>query len=393
MTEHITLMEPMLPSTISEELQDLALELTQKGAELSSILHPTVQLEVGKLVRSMNCYYSNLIEDHNTHPRDIDKALNNDFSSEPEKRDLQLEALAHIRLQKIIDEEQSSMNITTDYILWLHREFCENLPEDLLWVENPDTGKRIKIIPGELRKGEVAVGIHEPPLFKNLPQFLNRFEDAYDLTKLGRMERIIAAATSHHRLLWIHPFYDGNGRVARLLSHAVLKEIGVGSSLWSVARGLARNVEAYKAALMAADEPRKGDLDGRGSLSQKELANFCKFFLKLCIDQVDFMRNLLSPEELLIRIEIYIEEEVRAKRLPAGSFPLVREALIAGSFERGKASMLTGYKDRQARSTLKSLTDAGLLVSDTSKGAVRLGFPIKVIGRWFPALYNSDLQV
>jgi len=44
----------------------------------------------------MNCYYSNLIEGHETHPRDIDRALAKDYAKEPKKRSLQLEAVAHI---------------------------------------------------------------------------------------------------------------------------------------------------------------------------------------------------------------------------------------------------------------------------------------------------------
>jgi Fic family protein len=52
----------------------------------------------------MNCYYSNLIEGHDTHPRDIDRALHKDYSTEPRKRALQLEAVAHIEVQKAIDE-------------------------------------------------------------------------------------------------------------------------------------------------------------------------------------------------------------------------------------------------------------------------------------------------
>ena len=211
----------------------------------------------------------------------------------------------------------------------------------------------------------------EPPLRKGLPPPI-------------RLNPILG---KFNRLLWIHPFIDGNGRVARLYSHAYLKIIGIGRSLWSVSRGLARNAEEYKTRLDAADAPRQGDLDGRGSLSQKGLEDFCVFFLNICIDQVDFMESLLKPAELIRRVEIYTGEEVRAKRLPKGSFPLLREALLAGEFERGKATSLTGYKDRQARTVLKELLEKGLLTSRNVKGPVRLGFPIDIVERWFPSLY------
>jgi Fic family protein len=387
--EHITLMEPMLPSLVSSELQDLGIDLSEKAAHLAGMVHPIVQLSIGDLVRSMNCYYSNLIEGHNTHPRDIDRALKGEFSTEPKKRKLQFEAKAHVLLQEKIDslEMEKKKIVSIDFIRWLHEEFCKNLPDELLWAENPDTKEKVRVEPGKFRETTVSVGRHIPPNAESMTIFLRRFEEAYDPEKLGRMERFIAAAASHHRLLWIHPFIDGNGRVARLFSHSYLKVIGIGSSLWSASRGLARKSKEYKSRLDAADAPRQGDLDGRGNLSQKGLEEFCKFFLTICIDQITFMESLLEAGELIRRIEIFIEEEVQAKRLLKGSFPLIREALLAGEFERGKAVELTGYKDRQARTVLKDLLEQGLLTSIRVKGPVRLGFPLKVVERWFPGLY------
>ena len=386
----LSAIEPMLPSPLTGELQDLALELTDQAARLAGTLHPDVARAVGNLVRSMNCYYSNLIEGHDTHPRDIDRALKEDYSTEPRKRDLQLEARAHIRLQQLIDSAGAEENIVSaQHILWLHKEFHEHLPDDLLWVENPDTGEKVRVIPGKFRDRDVIVGRHIPIEATLIGRFLQRFEDAYRIDRLGRMERVIAAAASHHRLLWIHPFLDGNGRVTRLLSHAYLKQIGLGSSLWSVARGLARNVEAYKSALSTADAPRQGDLDGRGNLSERGLTNFCLFFLRTCIDQVNYMESLIRPAELLNRMEVYIQEEINAKRLPQGAFPLLREAVLAGSFERGKAKELTGYKDRQARIVLKALLDKELLTSITERGRVSIGFPQPIVDRLFPGLYPT----
>ena len=102
------------------------------------------------------------------------------------------------------------------------------------------------------------------------------------------------------------------------------------------------------------------------------------------------MESLMKPGELTRRIEIFTEEEVRAKRLLKGSFPLIREALLMGEFERGKAATLTGYKERQARNVLKELVEKGLLISKTEKGSVRLGFPVNVVERWFPNLYPAS---
>ena len=238
-----------------------------------------------------------------------------------------------------------------------------------------------------MRTTHVRVGLHVAPAPADLPAFLDRIVEAYAGRDLGRLRRIIAVAAAHHRLLWVHPFLDGNGRVARLFSHALLRELNVGSSLWSVARGLARQQGDYKKALQAADEPRRGDLDGRGNLTLSGLEKFSAFFLSTCIDQVTFMDSLLEPRELLNRMEIWLNEEVRARRLPKGSWPLLREAVFAGEFPRGRAPDLTGYEERQARTVLSKLLAAGLLVAENDRGPARLGFPIGVVERWFPRLY------
>ncbi len=385
-------MEPLVPEE-STRLSDLATDLVAKSHSLSGRLHPVMQEGLGNLVRSMNCYYSNLIEGHHTHPVDIDRALGGDYSANREKRNLQLEARAHIDVQQRIDSgEAPRPSTSTTFLTWVHKAFCEPLPDELLIVKDPETGREEKVEPGELRHGWVQVGRHVAPDPADLPALLERFARAYGSDRQSKIQRIISVAASHHRLLWIHPFADGNGRVARLFSHAFLKELGIGSSLWSVSRGLAREVDKYKAALQSADEPRRGDLDGRGNLTQAGLVDFCDFFLSRCIDQITFMENLFEPAELQRRMKIWCEEEVLAERLPKGSWPLLREAALAGQFPRGKAPELTGYQERQARTVLNTLIDKGLLVSPTTRSSVRLGFPIAVVDRWFPRLYPGSVS-
>ncbi len=381
-------MEPLVPEDRRHVLEELATELVDRAGRLAGRVHPVMQESLGDLVRAMNCYYSNLIEGHDTHPIDIDRALAGDYAQDTTRRNLQLEARAHIEVQQLIDRGQAPAPVVSvEFLRWVHREFCQRLPEELLWVEHPDTGARLPVIPGEFRTSHVQVGRHIAPAPDELPAFMARFVAAYDGHQLGRLRRIIAVAAAHHRLLWIHPFLDGNGRVARLFSYALLRELNVGSSLWSVARGLARRQKDYKAALQAADEPRRGDLDGRGNLTLAGLEEFSAFFLESCVDQVTFMDTLFEPQELLNRIEIWATEEIRAKRLPKGSWPLLREAALAGEYPRGRATELTGYEERQARNVLSQLMGMDLLVSSTRRGSVRLGFPIGVVERWFPRLY------
>src|SRR6266853_1620890 len=105
--EATSLMEPLLIGETSRHrgaLTDLAVELAGKAAGFRRSLPPGVMAALADLVRAMNCYYSNLIEGHDTHPIDIERALKNDYSADPRMRDLQLEAEAHISVQRWIDE-------------------------------------------------------------------------------------------------------------------------------------------------------------------------------------------------------------------------------------------------------------------------------------------------
>jgi Fic family protein len=310
-----TSMGPMIPEeSTSRLLEDDVLALVAEANRLAGRIHPILLDSIGDLVRSMNCYYSNLIEGHDTHPRDIDRALANDFSTEPKKRDLQKEAVAHIHVQRLIDtgRDPDTWPASASYASCLHEAFCSRLPPEMLFVADEKTGARIEIVPGEWRKRHVQVGRHIPPPHEDLPRFMSHFDMAYGSPPLSRARQLQTVGAVHHRLLWIHPFLDGNGRVARLMSHALFKRLEVGTNLWSVARGLARDEARYKGLLAQADSPREGDLDGRGNLIQRGLIEFCKFFLDRSVDQIRFMSGLLDPATLLTRIEIHLEEEVRA---------------------------------------------------------------------------------
>src|SRR5690348_14321513 len=155
-------MEPMVPEEVVGDLEDGAVALIADANRLAGRVHPTLRQSIGELVRSMNCYYSNLIENHITHPHDIERALANDFSEEPKKRELQQEAVAHIYVQRLIDEEHDPgvWPATATYARWLHEQFCSRLPPEMLWVEHPGTGERVAVVPGELRKRDVKVGNH-----------------------------------------------------------------------------------------------------------------------------------------------------------------------------------------------------------------------------------------
>jgi Fic family protein len=387
--ENIAMMEPLLISEGAPsrgELIDLALDLAARSASFRSKLPTPIAAALSDLVRAMNCYYSNLIEGHNTHPVDIEKALKGNYSHDAKKRNLQLEAKAHIAVQKWIDSGGLGGPATSRAaICEIHRRFCSELPPELLIVEDPESHEKFRVEPGQLRKRDVKVGNLVPISPGAIPRFLDRFETAYG--NLGKMETILSAAAAHDRLAWIHPFLDGNGRVCRLMSQATLLETLDTGALWSVSRGLARRVTDYKTLLANCDLPRRNALDGRGNLSEAELIAFTRFFLDVCIDQVKFMEELMNPKDLQARVMVWAKEQTVTKELAPNSDKILEALLYRGELLRGEVPSLLNTSERSAQRAVESLVKRGVIVSDSSRAPLRLAFPAALVARWMPELF------
>ena len=374
-------------------LADVTAEVSASGAILGSALHATTAANLAALVRIMNTYYSNLIEGHDTRPRDIERALAGSLDQDEGRRNLQLEAAAHVRVQAEIDrmavEETLPEPASGDFVRWLHREFYRDAPEDMLRIRGAHA--EFMMEPGEWRslpEHDVAVGRHVPPSSERVDDFMRYFETRYRFESMGKAARIMAIAAAHHRFNYIHPFPDGNGRVSRLVSHAMAHKAGIGAyGLWSVSRGLARGLESrgeYKRMMDLADTPRQGDLDGRGNLSQRALNEFTEWFLKVCLDQITFMSSLFDLGNLGRRLQTYVD---RSDVLKPEAGRLLQEALIRGQYDRGEASRITGLPERTARRILNDVISEGLLASNSPKGPVSLRFPASALEVLFPRLY------
>ena len=387
--EAVSSMEPMLITESSRHrgrLNELVFELTRAATALRTGLPDGMVVALSDLVRSMNCYYSNLIEGHYTHPVDIERALAEDFSADKEQRDLQLEAKAHIVTQRWIDEDGlAGAAATSASIMEIHRRFESALPPDLLWVEDASRARREPVTPGAIRTSDVQVGRHVPISPGAVPRFLARWEAAY--SGLSKFETVLQTAPAHHRLLWIHPFADGNGRVARLVSYAMLRDALDTGGVWSIARGLARNEAAYKGHLMACDLQRRNSLDGRGNLSEETLVDFTAFFLKTCLDQVDFMAKLMQPAELYRRIIEWAKEEERIGGLMPNSTRVLAHILAHRELERKDVAEIVGFDERKSRRVTAALHKHGIITAPTHKAPFRIAFPAALAPRLMPGLY------
>jgi Fic family protein len=391
--------EPARLEEVSETIGDAVANLSAASATLGRALHPKTAANLAGLTRVMNTYYSNLIEGHHTRPRDIQRALAGNFDKDEKTRDLQIEAAAHVRVQAEIDRLAAEGLLpepaSAEFIRHLHHDFYKDAPQDMLLIKGED--REFSMQPGEWRsrpEHDNAVGRHVPPSSERVAAFMEYFEDRYRFKPLGRAGRIMAIGAAHHRFNYIHPFPDGNGRVSRLMSHAMAQYADIGAhGLWSISRGLSRGLSPgpggraeYKKMMDAADEPRQGDLDGRGNLSLRALNEFVLWFLRVAIDQVTFMAELFDIDALARRMRLYVE---RNDELRPEAVRLLEEALIRGEFERGEIARITGLPERTARRVLSDVVECGLLASETAKGAVSLRFPADALEILFPRLFSE----
>ncbi len=383
-----TAIEPILPEHGISALEDLAGSVIERSAALAEKVRAPLRADLAEMTRWMHCYYSNLIEGQPTRIRDIEAALRHDFSDQPKQRDLQKLALAHLDCQRWAAGYAGSP-FAPAFFRELHLRFYSALPPGLRTATSTK-GQKEPLVAGTFRDRDVQVGDHISPPFELVPPLMDHFQRRYEDMEGSRMLRIIAIGASHHRMAWIHPFRDGNGRVIRLFSDTLIRQLGIdGGGLWSLSRGLAIHRKDYYAHLAGADEERSSASDGRGHLSERRLGEFCRFVLETMLDQISYMDRLLDLEALAGRIGRYVGTEAELGLEADRVFLLLREALYRGEFGRGEAGRIVGASERTGRTALVAALGAGVLRSETPKGAVRLALPAKVLPAYFPRLFPA----
>lgn len=387
--------EPLLPS--ESKLEPLLASAHDLAVESTGITGVPIAKDLRALLRAMNSYYTNRIEGQHTRPTELDQALRQDFSKDEKLAVRQRLAIAHIEAEAQLEGQfVGQIAVPALYsrqaLLDIHRALFDKLP-----VSDRVTEHGVAIEPGVMRTREVSVGRHIAPVASSLDAFINRWADVYGHARRGEAT-IVAMAASHHRIGWIHPFIDGNGRVMRLHTHLILNSLGYTAGVWSPLRGFARTVERYYALLDAADAPRKGDLDGRGSLSESALADWIQYVLDMCLDQVRFMKsmlNLSTMEQRMAACLVFEQESLKSGVRLEALRPLHYLFLSGTELERGEFKRMTGLGDRTAVTLLTALVKRGLLKSDTPQGKVRFGLPLHALRFYFPALWpeaEADAQ-
>lgn len=364
-------------------LAGLSAEIYREAGALEQIVPgERTRQKIAELISVMNSYYSNLISGGKTLPYEVKTALAEDFSKASRDPNHQTSVLAHIETERLMREkiEGSDAHFSVhspDFIQWLHAEFFTHLP-DSEPVTHPNSGA--------FRNSGVTLGRYERPLPREIPTILAEFDRYFSDQNWLSTDRLSVAAAAHHRLAWVHPFIDGNGRVIRLHSHACLIQAKVdGGGLWSLSRGLARHRQSYYDSLAGADILES--FEDRNRLSGSGLGEFSHFFLVTVLDQIRSMKELLQLKLITLRMEKYIHYELAPKKHGEALARLLRAIYIDGEIARGDVKLITGLRDTAAREVINLAFKHRLIQSPTPKGLLALRFPPEVLDAYFPRLY------
>jgi len=390
--------QPLFPEErVSAPLLESAAELLSECHRLHSRAGEPIARAVAPWLRAMNSYYTNRIEGQHTRPADIERALRQDFDADAALARKQRIAIAHMEVEAALEPRMAGPGVkpySVDLIREIHASLYGRLPDS---DRISDDGAAV--IPAGLREADVTVGRHLAPPWQDVPGLLAAWADRYPRLA-GAEQRLAGIACAHHRLAWIHPFIDGNGRVARLQSHLALHSMGLLHGLWSPMRGLARTQEQYYLRLAEADLPRRNDYDGRGPLSQEELVAFAKYFLEVCLDQARFIGGQLALASLKARIESLLTHLQRNPWQVGSEKSVVRADVleplhyvaVTGPLARARFIQMTGVGERTGQRMLSSLIDYGVLAAPTSRAPVSFAVPFKSLGFLFPGLWPEAAE-
>lgn len=210
--------------------------------------------------------------------------------------------------------------------------------------------------PGQYRKGPIYVHdertderVYEGADAEHVPHLMEELTE--DLRSDTTTSPLVKAAMAHLNLVMIHPFRDGNGRMARALQTLVLSRRAIVEPAFSsIEEWLGSNTEDYYRVLAAT---------GRGRWNPEGSAHlWVSFNLRAHHMQAQTVaRRFEEASGIWSELDAIVAE----KRLPERVTDLLYEAVLGYRIRRSGYVKLAGVEDRTASRDLANLVEQGLL--------------------------------
>lgn len=266
------------------------------------------------------------------------------------------------------------------YVLELSRDphflYDENLIKSLHFMMlKYDLGKR----PGRWRPGSIFVReeqrgeiVYEGPDVERVPPLMRELVEELNVPAPGD-KPIVRGAMAHLNLAMIHPFSDGNGRMARILQTLVLaREAILEPAFCSIEEYLGRNTRDYYNVLLHV---------GRSNWSP---SNDCRPWIRFClIAHYRQAKTLVRRRKETERLWNELEHLLASRKLPERTIFALADAASGLKVRNATYRVQAEISDFVASRDLKLLVDNGLLVSDGEKrGRTYVAdLPVRKIGK------------
>lgn len=163
---------------------------------------------------------------------------------------------------KVVMLEQQGVKKVLEYILLLSNKETKITPDLIKDIHQIGFGFIFPDWAGRFRTVDVTVGDYEPPHYSKISEMIKILCDDLEerLKNIPTPEKeeaflaetISVLAWFQHRFVWIHPFKDYNGRVARFLTTLLVLNLGLPALEIKAATGTDR--QHYIKAMKAADQ-------------------------------------------------------------------------------------------------------------------------------------------
>ncbi|MSP95682.1 MAG: Fic family protein [Betaproteobacteria bacterium] len=248
---------------------------------------------------------------------------------------------------------------------WNAMTYIVQLSKDPAYIHNENTLKSLHYMmlgydlsknPGRWRPGGIHIAntasntvVYEGPGADLVPQLMGELT-AY--LNQPEAQPLIKAAMAHLNLAMIHPFSDGNGRMARALQTMVLSREGILDPRFSsIEEYIGHNSAAYYAVLAEV---------GQGAWHpERDPLPWIRFCLTAHYRQAD---NLLRRQSDMGRLWKALEDEVKRRKIHARVVNALVDAAIGLRVKNPTYRNLAGISNQTAKYDLKRLADEGLLV-------------------------------
>ena len=232
--------------------------------------------------------------------------------------------------------------------------------------------------PGQYRQREIFVHderteqvVYTGPDASDVPALVAELVESLAVDRGA--DPLVQAAMAHLDLVMIHPFRDGNGRMARALQTFVLARRGVAEPEFaSIEEWLGANTDDYYRVLA---------ITGRGRWApERDAALWLSFNLRAHHMQAQTLRRRLARAQRTYEV---LDDLLRARRIPDRALDALYTALLGFRLRRPTYVEQTGVDERTASRDLRALSEAGLLhaLGETKGRHYVAGEALREVGR------------